>query len=710
MNNGDVFYDKDRKTLVLYDGQTKSGIPLLRADLENAETGLGVAVSENPPNNSRAGSLWFDVKSGELFIYVDDGDSAQWVQPSSPVFSVSQTITPPYILPTASANVLGGVRVDGTTITISNGVISSSGGSSGITLNSLSAINGNPSGSGDLSYNNSTGAFTFSPPDFTTFLTGYATETFVGTAISNLIDTAPTTLNTLNELAAALGDDANFASTVTTAISGKEPTITAGTTGQYWRGDKSWQTLDATAVGLGNVTNESKTTMFSSPTFTGTTTLQQSTEIINTINGATGTVTHNFSTGAIWYHTNIVDNFTANFTNVPTTTDRAISVVLVLNQGATARLPTAIQIGGAAVTIKWFGEVVPTPSNNKIDIVSFTLLRIGSTWEVLGSLSSGESASQPALQNLSNVTISNVTNGQVLKYNASTAKWVNASDLTGDGGSGIGLGDLSVTVASASGNGTLSYDNSTGIFTFTPPSLSSFITLSSISVEQATTPSGNGSLVYSNSTGVLTFTPPDLSSGGSASNSFTTIAVSGQSNIEADSSTDTLTIVAGTGISITTNASTDTLTIASTVSAGATAFTELSDASTAGLTIDKIYLPAITRLTVTANGSSAYLFDQYTGNNPTIYAISGTTIAFDLGTGALGAHPFLIRFSGANYDTGLVHVTSSGTVTTGTSAQGKTSGTLYWKIPAGVSGAYGYLCASHGAMIGTITVKDISAI
>lgn len=36
-----------------------------------------------------------------------------------------------------------------------------------------------------------------------------------------------------------------------------EPTITAGTTSQYWRGDKSWQTLDKTAVGLGNVDNTS---------------------------------------------------------------------------------------------------------------------------------------------------------------------------------------------------------------------------------------------------------------------------------------------------------------------------------------------------------------------------------------------------------------------------------------------------------------------
>lgn len=42
-----------------------------------------------------------------------------------------------------------------------------------------------------------------------------------------------------------------------TALDGKENTITAGTTSQYWRGDKSWQTLDKSAVGLGNVDNTS---------------------------------------------------------------------------------------------------------------------------------------------------------------------------------------------------------------------------------------------------------------------------------------------------------------------------------------------------------------------------------------------------------------------------------------------------------------------
>jgi hypothetical protein len=97
--------------------------------------------------------------------------------------------------------------------------------------------------------------------------------------------------------------------------------------------------------------------------------------------------------------------------------------------------------------------------------------------------------------------------------------------------------------------------------------------------------------------------------GGTASDSFATIAVAGQSSVVADSATDTLTIAAGTGISITTDAGTDTVTITSTVSAGATTFAALTDA--AGLTIDQFYLPAITRLDVTANGTSAYRFDQY---------------------------------------------------------------------------------------------------
>lgn len=101
-------------------------------------------------------------------------------------------VAPPsinYTLPTASTSVLGGVKVDGTTILISNGVISSVGGGSG----------------GGISIG-----------DVSTYLTtnNYTTTTYVDTQISNLVDGAPTLLNTLNELAAALADNPNFATDV----------------------------------------------------------------------------------------------------------------------------------------------------------------------------------------------------------------------------------------------------------------------------------------------------------------------------------------------------------------------------------------------------------------------------------------------------------------------------------------------------------------
>ena len=59
-----------------------------------------------------------------------------------------------------------------------------------------------------------------------------ASTAFVSTAIANLSDSAPSTLNTLNELAAALGDDANFSTTVTNNIATKAPLASPDFTGQ----------------------------------------------------------------------------------------------------------------------------------------------------------------------------------------------------------------------------------------------------------------------------------------------------------------------------------------------------------------------------------------------------------------------------------------------------------------------------------------------
>ena len=68
------------------------------------------------------------------------------------------------------------------------------------------------------------------------------------------------------------------------------------------------------------------------------------------------------------------------------------------------------------------------------------------------------------------------TDGQVLKWEQSSGSWKAANDLTGGGGGGLALTDLSATNATASGGGSLSYNSGSGAFTFTPPDLSSFLT------------------------------------------------------------------------------------------------------------------------------------------------------------------------------------------------------------------------------------------
>jgi len=64
------------------------------------------------------------------------------------------------------------------------------------------------------------------------YYTGYT-----DTAVSNLVDSSPAALNTLNELAAALGDDANFSTTVNNNIATKLPLAGGTMTGQISLGD-----------------------------------------------------------------------------------------------------------------------------------------------------------------------------------------------------------------------------------------------------------------------------------------------------------------------------------------------------------------------------------------------------------------------------------------------------------------------------------------
>lgn len=81
------------------------------------------------------------------------------------------------------------------------------------------------------------------------------TQAAVNAAVANVVDSAPAALDTLNELAAALGDDANFATTVNNAIAARATTASYTTTiaaADTWTTQGGFATLAKTVSGLTN--------------------------------------------------------------------------------------------------------------------------------------------------------------------------------------------------------------------------------------------------------------------------------------------------------------------------------------------------------------------------------------------------------------------------------------------------------------------------
>jgi len=76
----------------------------------------------------------------------------------------------------------------------------------------------------------------------------------------------------------------------------------------------------------------------------------------------------------------------------------------------------------------------------------------------------------------SDVNMSGISNNQILKWDSAQQLFIAAADVSGGGGGGgLGYADFSVSTAAA-GSPTLSYNNGTGVFTYTPPDLSSYLT------------------------------------------------------------------------------------------------------------------------------------------------------------------------------------------------------------------------------------------
>ena len=120
----------------------------------------------------------------------------------------------------------------------------------------------------------------------------------------------------------------------------------------------------------------------------------------------------------------------------------------------------------------YLGALIVKGNATDLSNTSQAKILTGGIFRSLSAANLGGVAADSSLNDLTDVTITSPTNGQVVKYNSTTGQFENQADA-----GGIQLTDLSVGAeGTASGDGDVSYNNTTGVFTYTPPDLSSYLT------------------------------------------------------------------------------------------------------------------------------------------------------------------------------------------------------------------------------------------
>jgi hypothetical protein len=289
---GEITIDTQKNTVVVHDGTTAGGYPLARADEVAALGGAditavlagdgltGGATSGNATINIGAGAgitvnadniavnaAYFDVTAG----------GTGWAGNLEPSANNTYSLGSPtrvwkdvYVGPNS-------LVIDGVELGITGGVLTFGGanvavaGSSSSNADTRALFSATDAGGdGSFSYSSSTGVFTYTGPSQAeantridarlsggtgiTYTSGVvavdstiATKDYANTAATNavaaVIDSAPAALDTLNELAAALGDDANFSTTITTSISNKLSTADFSSTANTWISTQSTSAL-----------------------------------------------------------------------------------------------------------------------------------------------------------------------------------------------------------------------------------------------------------------------------------------------------------------------------------------------------------------------------------------------------------------------------------------------------------------------------------
>ena len=584
-------------------------------------------------------------------------------------------------LPDASGNIAVfttapvGAIADGTNgqalTTNGSGVLSFTtvSGGGGIALTDLS-VTVAAAGSSNLAYNNGTGAFTFTPPDLSTYLTSVPAQSFAS------LTGVPTTI-------AGYGiTDSYTNASVDNHLNQSNPT--SGYVLSWNGSDYAW--VANSGSGLSNVVDDT------TPQLGGTLDANGNTIDMGT-NVLTDTNLGQFITAHGWGNHSGAGYITASSTD--TLTNKSITKAQITD------LTTGdLDMGGNKVL---FGNVYSA----EVDLPNATTYHgMFAHVHATGKGYFAHGGNWIALQNESTLNTgidthlnqSNPTSGYVLSWNGSDYAWVSNAGGISDTDS-LSEGSTNLYYTDARFDARLQTRNISNLADVDTSGASNGQALawssSNSQWEPLTISSGATSINTAGNTGTgsVTF----------ASETLTATGTTGQINVDAASFA--LSFSLDTNLTGLTTINTHTIpsgtgTIALTSDITAESFTSLAQDTTPQLggDLDVNGKTIAHTFTLGANGSSDYTFSDAgniwfptTENDPVLYLRRGEQYIFVNSSG--GSHPFEIRVSngGSAYSTGVTN-------------NGASSGNIVFKVPMSAPATLYYQCTAHAGMGNTINI------
>lgn len=202
MRTGDLYFNTVDSSVYVYDGTSwivASG----------GGGGASIDASATAPASPDEGDAWFNTAEGRLYVYYDSfwievGANGGAIGPQGPQGETGVVAATSPIQYNAETRT---VSIDQSSITIAQSQV-----------NNLVTDLGNKAAASDLTSHTSATTNVHGISNTADLATKSYADSAATSAVAAVIDAAPETLNTLNELAAALGDDPNFATSTATAL------------------------------------------------------------------------------------------------------------------------------------------------------------------------------------------------------------------------------------------------------------------------------------------------------------------------------------------------------------------------------------------------------------------------------------------------------------------------------------------------------------